>query len=125
MAGEGFQLRLVRTKVGVVDDADPNVSAPPATELLRLASYRENINRPIWTRGYHAKLVFTTPAANTADIEVWVLNTVDNTWALAGTLPIVPHARLFIQDDIDDAIIFFRLRNITGGGPIQIWGEEA
>lgn len=133
MAGEGFQLRLIRTKVGNVDDDDPNAVAPPAGELLRLASYRENPNRPVPTRGFRAKLRFFNaggaPIAGTATVETWCLNSTgtDNTWALAGSMLLVPSQRFIIQDDIDDAIVRFRLRSISTGvaDTIQVWAEEA
>lgn len=123
MAGEGFQLRLVRTKADALDDPDPNAVPPPATEWLRLATYRESANRPIPTVGYHAKLVFTVPG-NTATVECWTLNTIDNSWAPSGSLALVPDRRLFFQNDINDAIVYFRLRGITGGNPIEVWAEE-
>lgn len=133
MAGEGFQLRLVRTKAGNVDDGDPNAVPPPTAELLRLASYRENPNRPVPTRGFRAKLRFFNaggaPITGTATAEIWCLNSTitDATWALAGTLVLVPTQRFFLQDDIDDAIVFFRLRTISTGltDTIQVWAEEA
>src|SRR5262245_48823076 len=125
MAGAGYSFRLVRTKADALDDPSPLVTAPASDSLLYLFTERPDADSP--TIGFHAFLHFTTPAANTADVEVWARNETDNTWILVSAMALtgVSHRIGFEQDDLDDPVLFIRLINVTGGNPIQVWAEEA
>lgn len=119
----GYTLRLVRTKQDAADDADPNIVPPLAADLFVSSALRPDSHTA--TIGFRGKLVFTVPAGNTANIEVWIRNETDSTWAFAGVLAAVPDSSMFIYDDAGDAVIYFRLTGITAGNPIAVWAEEA
>ena len=117
-------LRLIRSNTTGNDDDDPSVQAPVAADLFIPHTMRKDApNAPVV--GFRGKLVFDDPVANTADLEVWTRNDADGSWTLAGEKPGLVSNRLFIQNDLSDAVVFFRLVNISGGDPIEIWAEEA
>lgn len=124
---KGHNLRLVRTKSAGTDDADPRTSAPTGDVGDEIFELRPQTDQGEKTRGFRAKM--HCDSGDTMTIEVFVRNeNADDTvepWALAGTLTAQAPDELFLQDDIGDAAVYFRLTSITSGGePIEIWAEE-
>lgn len=127
MATRGHKLRLVRTKSDGADDADPRTTPPDGTagQEIYLPHAQTDDGSP--TRGFRAKL--HCDAGDTMTVEVYVRNeagadTVE-TWALAGSLTLVGPDEMFVQDDIGDGAIFFRLTTLTAGAePVEVWAEE-
>ncbi len=127
MARRGHNLRLVRTKSAGTDDPDPRTTPPDGTAGQEIWVMHATAEDGQPTQGFRAKAHMD--AGDTLTVEVYVRNeaTADTveTWALAGTLTLVGPDEMFVQDDIGDAAIFFRLTTLTAGAePIEIWAEE-
>lgn len=124
MPAVGLNLRLARTKTDAADDADPRTTPPVAADIFVL---RPVTDTGAITKGFYAKM--HCDAGDTITLEVYVRNEAAadavETWALAGTIPLLEPDVLILQDDIGDGAIFFRCTTLTSGAePIEIWAEE-
>lgn len=123
----GHHLRLARTKSAGTDDADPRTTPPDGTTGQEIFVLNSQTADGQITQGFRAKI--HCDAGDTMTVEVFVRNqtatdTVE-TWALAGTLTLVEPDVLFVQDDIGDAAVYFRLTSLTSGAePVEVWAEE-
>lgn len=124
-------MTLVRTKADALDDAAPNATLPPETEVWHPPRSVGADGDPFPVRGCRFVLEFDVALGNSCDVTVW---TRDDTkyrsdqsdltaWHDAGTLVGVTDGAVAFDDETGQADLYFQVTNLTGGNPVAVYSE--